>query len=270
MAKRRQPLQWNGAVAIVTGASRGIGRAVARAAAARGASVGLIARSGGELATLRDEIGGGGAAAVADVGSYDDVLGAVSALTAALGPPDILVNNAGIGAYGAFAEVDPALVEHLVRVNFLGTVHATRAVLPGMIERRRGHVVVVGSIAGRIGAPFEAGYSATKFAQVGLTEALAVEVDPFGIGVSLVNPGPVATDFFEARGHPYDRARPRPVNPDQVAQAIIAAVEDDIPEQFTPRWLGTASAIRHVVPALFRAGTRRSFAEELEQEARTR
>ena len=156
-----------------------------------------------------------------------------------------------------------------MRVNFLGTVHVHPCRSPG--DDR----AATGPRGGRrlhrrancCRGPCNL---ATKFAQVGLTEALAVEVDPFGIGVSLVNPGPVATHFFEARGHPYDRARPRPVNPDQVAQAIMAAVEDDIPEQFTPRWLGTASAIRHVVPALFRSGTRRSFAEELEQEARTR
>ena len=85
-------------------------------------------------------------------------------------------------------------------MNVLGTVHAIRAVVPGMIQRRRGHIVTMGSIAGRIGSPFEAIYAASKFAAVGLTEALVVELEPYGIGVSMVQPGPVATDFGAARG----------------------------------------------------------------------
>jgi short-subunit dehydrogenase len=132
-----------------------------------------------------------------------------------------------------------------------------------MIERRRGQIVVLGSIAGRIGAPFEALYSATKFAQVGFTEALSVEVSPYDIGVSMVNPGPVATDFFEARGHAYDRARPKPVPPQQVAAAVMAAVEDGRLEQYVPKSLRVASVVRHLVPPLFRFGTKQAFRKEL-------
>jgi short-subunit dehydrogenase len=142
-------VQWGGATTIVTGASRGIGRAVAEAAAARGARGGLI-----------------------DVADPEALAGAIADLEDHLGPPDVLVANAGIGAYGAFADLGADEAERLVRVNVLGTVHALRAVVPGMIERRRGHLVTIGSIAGRIGSPFEAIYSATKFAGVGLTEAL--------------------------------------------------------------------------------------------------
>ena len=175
----------------------------------------------------------------------------------------MLVANAGIGAYGPFAEVDPDEIERLVRVNVLGTMHAIRTVAPGMIARGRGHIVTIGSIAGRIGAPFEALYSATKFAQVGLTEALSVELSPHGVGVSMVNPGPVATGFFDARGHAYDRKRPRPVAPEQVAAAVMAAVEDDRLEQYVPRSLRGATIVRHLVPPLFRSGTKRAFRKEL-------
>ena len=128
-----------------------------------------------------------------------------SRLDAELGPAGILVANAGIGQYGAFADITADEIERIVRVNVLGTAHAIRLVIPGMIERRAGHIVTLGSIAGRLGSPFEAIYSATKFAGVGLTEALVVELEPYGIGVSMVQPGPVATHFGEARGHPYDR-----------------------------------------------------------------
>jgi short-subunit dehydrogenase len=256
-------VQWGGATTIVTGASRGIGRAVAEAAAARGARVGLIARSEADLRTVTEGIGGEASYAVADVAEPEALAAAIARLEEALGPTDVLVANAGIGAYGVFADLSAEEAERIVRVNVLGTVHALRAVVPGMIARRRGHLVTMGSIAGRIGSPFEAIYSATKFAGVGLTEALVVELEPYGIGVSLVNPGPVATDFGAARGHPYDRARPKPVPAGDVARAVIRAVEGDRHEQYVPGAFRAAVAIRHLVPPLFRWGTRRSFTREL-------
>jgi short-subunit dehydrogenase len=139
-----------------------------------------------------------------------------------------------------------------------------------MIERRRGHLVTIGSIAGRIGTPFEAIYSATKFAGVGLSEALVVELEPYGIGVSMVHPGPVATDFGAARGHPYDRERPKPVPASHVAHAVIRAVEGGRHEQYVPAYLRPAVTIRHLVPPLFRWGTKRSFARQIGEDRRRR
>lgn len=256
-------MQWAGATTVITGASRGIGRAVAIAAAAKGARVGLIARSEGDLKAALEECGGRGAYAVADVADSGDLERALASLEAELGPVDVLVANAGIGAYGAFADVTSDEIERIVRVNVLGTAHAIRAVVPGMIERRRGHIVTMGSIAGRIGSPFEAIYSATKFAGVGLTEALVVELEPFGVGVSMIQPGPVATTFGEARGHPYDRSRPRPVPAEQVAAAVIKAVEGAGHEVYVPASFRPAVVIRHLLPPVFRWGSRRSFTKEL-------
>lgn len=259
-------MQWTGATTVITGASRGIGRAVALAAAAEGARVGLIARSEADLAAVLADAGGEGAIAVADVADPDELVAALASLASELGPVDILVANAGIGAYGAFADLTAEELDRIVRVNVLGTAHAIRAVVPGMIERRRGHIVTMGSIAGRIGSPFEAIYSATKFAGVGLTEALVVELEPFGIGVSMVNPGPVATSFGEARGHPYDRARPKPVPPEAVATAVIKAVAGDRHEQYVPSAFRPAVVLRHLLPPFFRWGTRRSFTRELAED----
>jgi short-subunit dehydrogenase len=256
-------VQWGGATTIVTGASRGIGRAVAEAADHRGARVGVIARSEGDLREVVAGLGDTARYAVADVADPEALAAAIAGLEAELGPTDVMVANAGIGAYGAFADLDAEEAERLVRVNVLGTVHALRAVVPGMVRRRRGHLVTIGSIAGRIGSPFEAIYSATKFAGVGLTEALAVELEPYGVGVSLVNPGPVATGFGAARGHPYDRARPRPVPAADVARAVVRAVEGGRAESYVPPSFRPAVAIRHLVPPLFRWGTRRSFTREL-------
>lgn len=257
---------WRGKVTVITGASRGIGRAVAIAARAKGANVGLIARSESDLETALKECGGHGALAVADVGDKAQLRSAITQLEAELGPTDILVANAGIGAFGAFADVTDDEIAALVAVNVLGTIHTIRAVVPGMIERRRGHIVTMASIAGRIGTPFEALYAATKFAGVGLTEALAVELAPYGIGVSLVNPGPVATHFGEARGHVYDRKSPKPVAAEVVAEAVLRAVEKNALEQYVPRWLRPAVITRHLLPSLFVSGTTRSMRKELAQD----
>ncbi|HLM64612.1 MAG TPA: SDR family NAD(P)-dependent oxidoreductase [Acidimicrobiales bacterium] len=259
-------MQWGGATTIVTGASRGIGRAVAEAASARGARVGLIARTEDDLQGVVAGLGGVARYAVADAADPDALARAVAHLEAELGPPDVMVANAGIGAYGAFADLGAEEAERLVRVNVLGTVNALRAVVPGMIERRRGHLVTIGSVAGRIGSPYEAIYSATKFAGVGLTEALVVELEPYGIGVSIVNPGPVATGFGAARGHPYDRERPKPVPADDVARAVIRAVEGGLHEQYVPASFRPAVVIRHMVPPVFRWGTRRSFTRQLAED----
>ncbi|MBI2170147.1 MAG: SDR family NAD(P)-dependent oxidoreductase, partial [Actinobacteria bacterium] len=112
----------------------------------------------------------------------------------------------------------------------------------------------------------EAAYSASKFAQVGLTEALSVELAPFGVGVSMVNPGPVATGFFDARGHAYERKTPKPVSADAVAAVVMAAVEKNRLEPYVPRWLRQASLARHLVPPIYRVGTRSTFRRELTEE----
>ncbi len=256
-------MEWEGSITVITGASRGIGRAIAEAAAARGARVGLIARSKDELDQVLADAGGDGAVAVADAAERDQVEAAVDAIARELGPVDILVNNAGFGAYGTVWETDPSVYERLIRVNYLGTVYATKAVLPSMLERRRGHIVTIASIAGRIGAPFEAGYSASKFAVAGFTEALSLEVAHLGIGVSMVDPGPVDTAFFDARGVPYQRTKPKPVTPEAVAADVIAAVEKGRGETFIPRWLRFPHALKAVAPRLFRLGTLRDFRKEL-------
>src|SRR5438309_4875834 len=128
-------MKWNGSVAIITGASRGIGRAVALQAVQRGARAGLLARSKDDLEKVLEECGGKGSIAICDVADQAETAEAIASIERELGPTDILVNNAGLGAYGTVEETDPDTFEHLMKVNYLGTVYPTKAVLPGMIAR---------------------------------------------------------------------------------------------------------------------------------------
>lgn len=254
--------RWAGTTALVTGASRGIGEAVARAAHARGAKVGLVARDAGDLEKLCAELGERAAFAVADVSDRAAVDDAVTSLIEALGLPGVLVNNAGIGSYASFLEEDLDAFERLMAVNYLGTVYATRAALPWMIDRGSGHIVNIGSIAGRLGAPFETAYSASKFAVVGFSEALAAETHDLGVHVSLVQPGPVRTHFTQARGVPFQQRLPHPVSPERIADAVLHAVDSHRFEQIVPRWLKGATVVRSVAPGAYRAGLTRSFTRQ--------
>lgn len=260
-------MKWTDSVALISGASRGIGAELARQVVARGGRVGLLARTTSDLDALGSELGAACVVTPADVTSSDELGHAVEQIEKALGPVDIVVNNAGIGLYGAFLDADVDDVERVMRTNYVGSVRLLKAVLPGMVERRRGHVVTIGSISGRIGSPFEAAYSASKFALAGLTEALSVELSAFGIGVSLVNPGPVDTAFFETRGVAYDRRRPKPVPAAKVARTVIRAVEQERAEAFVSPFLRQAVVSKTLVPLLFKLGTARVFAEELRREA---
>jgi short-subunit dehydrogenase len=256
-----------GAVVVVTGASRGIGEATAFALAQRGAALGLIARSEADLGRVAGKLGRSArsarsAVAVADVADQRQVHNAIQQVVDELGDVDVLVNNAGVGSYASMLDEDVATFERLMRVNYLGTVYPTLAVLPSMAARRRGHIVNVASIAGRVGAPFEAAYSASKFAVVGMSEALAAEVQGFGIRVSLVNPGPVRTHFTEARGVPFQRKIPRPVSAERIAEAVVAAIESDRFEQIIPRWLKSGPIVRALRPEMYRRALLRSTSKE--------
>jgi short-subunit dehydrogenase len=250
-------------VVLVTGASRGIGAEIARQAKTKGSRVGLLARSQPDLDRLREELGAGCATAVADVADRQQVQSAVTKVTAELGPIDVVVVNAGVGLYGPFIDADIDDLDRVMRINYMGAVHVLKAVLPTMTERRQGHVAVIGSISGRMGSPFEAGYSASKFALTGLTEGLSVELSPFDINVTLISPGPMTTSFFEARGHVYDRSRPRPMSPEKVAALTLRAIERNRHDVFASAFMRQALISKTLVPPLFRLGSARAFAKEL-------
>nr|WP_154319364.1 3-ketoacyl-ACP reductase [Metabacillus idriensis] len=188
----------NGKTAIITGAGRGIGRAAAIALAKEGVNIGLIGLTLSNLEKTAEELKGFGvktAVAAADVTHLNSVELAVNDIKSALGNIDILINNAGIAKFGGFLELTPEEWESIIRVNLMGVYNATRAVLPDMIEGKAGDIINISSSAGQKGAPVTSAYSASKFAVLGLTESLMLEVRKHNIRVSALTPSTVATDL---------------------------------------------------------------------------
>ena len=187
-----------GRTAVITGASSGIGRATARALAGAGARVGLAARRAERLEELKVEIGQSGGEALAlptDVTDYAQAEAMVRRAEEAFGGVDVLVNVAGVMLPAPIAEADPADWRRMIEVNLMGVLHATRAALPGMLERGNGHIVNVSSTSGRVVSPLFSVYSATKYGLGAFTEVLRKEVHPSRVRVTLFEPGPTESEL---------------------------------------------------------------------------
>ena len=187
-----------GRVALITGASRGIGAAVARALAAEGAHVALASRSGDDLGIT------GSLARPADVRDPAALEALVKEAVDRFGGLDILVVNAGVGAYGPFLDLPADQLEEMIDVNVKGALYSIRAALPHLLRSETADIVMLASEAGRRGLPMEAVYCASKFAQVGMTRALDHELREKGVRCTNVCPGGVATDFAMGRGRTPD------------------------------------------------------------------
>jgi short-subunit dehydrogenase len=169
-----------------------------------------------------------------------------------LGDIDLLVCSAGLGAAGPFEVMPPSAIADLVAVNVLAPMMLVRAMLPAMLDRGHGRVLLVGSVAGAVGVRGEVAYSATKSALVGFSDALRSEVAGRGVTVTLCLPGAVDTPFFRRRGAPYVRRWPRPVSAGLVAERMLAAVGRGDPEVWVPRWLAAAARVHGAAPPLYR------------------
>jgi NADP-dependent 3-hydroxy acid dehydrogenase YdfG len=208
-----------GRVALVTGASRGIGAAVARSLAAEGVRLALASRSGDDLG-LDDAV-----ARRCDVKQPDDLEALVAEAVERFGGIDILVANAGVGAYGPFLDLPADQLEEMIDVNVKGTLYAVRAALPHLLESDAADIVTLASEAGRRGLPLEAVYCASKFAQVGFTRALDHELREHGVRCSNVCPGGVATDFAMGRGRTPDMPElAGMMTPEDVAEVVLFVV----------------------------------------------
>jgi 3-oxoacyl-[acyl-carrier protein] reductase len=184
--------------ALITGAGKGIGRAIALALAAEGLNLALMARTRSDLEAVAKEarsMGVRAELATADVANPNAVNQAVEKLVSALGPVDILINNAGIGRFGKFMELSVADWEEVVKVNLFGAYYVTRTVLPSMLERQTGDIVNISSSAGQKGSPLTSAYSASKFGLIGMSESLMLEVRKSNVRVFTLAPSTIATDM---------------------------------------------------------------------------
>jgi len=197
----KKPLE--GKIALVTGASRGIGLAVARKLGRLGAKVSLCARDVKRLEVAAGELQSDGTntlAVAADVTRPDDVAAFVAKTVRSLGPIEILVNNAGIGYFGPTHQADESIWDSVLDTNLKSVFLTSKAVAPGMIERRSGHIINIASLAGKNAFAGGGIYCASKWGLLGLTECMAEDLRPYGIRVSAICPGTVATDFSPHAG----------------------------------------------------------------------
>ena len=184
--------------ALITGAGKGIGRAIAIALAKEGVNVILMARTQSDLDEVATEVNALGVKSltvIADVADINSVNGAVEKALVEFKTIDILINNAGIAAFGKFLELEPSAWENIINVNLMGTYYVTRAVLPNMIERQIGDIINISSTAGLAGNALTSAYSASKFAVLGLTDSLMQEVRKHNIRVTALTPSTVATNM---------------------------------------------------------------------------
>ncbi|MCV9926470.1 3-ketoacyl-ACP reductase [Flavobacterium sp. LS1R49] len=184
--------------ALITGAGKGIGKAVAIALAKEGVNVILLARTQADIDKVATEINALGVkslAITADVSDINSVNKAVEKALAEFKNIDILINNAGIAAFGNFLELEPTAWERIIQVNLMGTYYVTRAVLPNMIENQTGDIINISSTAGLNGNALTSAYSASKFAVLGLTDSLMQEMRKHNVRVTALTPSTVATDM---------------------------------------------------------------------------
>jgi uncharacterized protein len=234
-------------VAVLTGGSSGIGAATARLLAERGWRCILLARGEERLRAVADEIGGEWELCdVADRGAVDAVAARLAERHPAIG---LLVNAAGIPGRSTFLRADPELIENVLRVNYLGSVWATRAFVPALEAGRPSHVVNVVSVAGTVALGPAGPYSASKHAQLAFSRGLAVELAPRGVRVHTINPG-----FIETAGFPQTRLTEHPVlrhavgEPELVAERVVRAVERGTVECFVPRWYRPFAQLQGLAP----------------------
>ena len=212
-------MELDGKVALITGASSGIGAAVARKLHDAGASVGLLSRREDDLGLERSL---GVSCDVRDRGAVEDATGAVFER---FGRLDIVVANAGVGAYGPFLELDPGQVEAMIDVNLKGTLYTAAATLPHLIESGEGDFISMASVAGLRAFPGESVYNASKFGQLGFTRSLDHELRERGVRATCICPGGVNTDFAIGSGRTAgDPALEALLSADEVADVVLFTV----------------------------------------------
>ncbi|MFP4228725.1 MAG: SDR family oxidoreductase [Salinivenus sp.] len=243
----------------ITGASSGIGEALAYECSRRGAHLVLSSRREDALQSVRaqcerpdDHI-----VQTLDLAEPASLQAAAAAVHEAVGPVDVLVNNGGISQRGTAAETDMDVVRRILEVNFFGAVQLTKAVLPSMLDRGRGHIAVVSSVVGKFGTPQRSSYAASKHALHGWFDSLRAEVHDDGIGVTVVCPGFVQTNVNANALRPDgtsrgEEAEEKGIPPEQCATAIADAIENETAECTVGGWETLGVYVKRFFPGLFR------------------
>jgi short-subunit dehydrogenase len=244
-------MDWRNAVAIITGASSGIGRAAAEAFVQRGAKVALVARTKSKLDALVDELGAERAASFAlDVTNRAATLALPKSVVERFGGLDIVVNNAGVNHRGAVSERSLEELEEIIETNLTAPLRLIHASIP--VLRPGGVIVNVASLAGKVPVPHEATYSATKAGLRAFSRALAFELRERSVRVATVCPGPVDTGFFGDVEHVPDLVFSQPMSTaEQVADVIVRAVETDAGELDIPPISGKLATLAYLSPRFF-------------------
>ncbi len=247
--RRRGAGRLAGLRAVITGGSSGIGAATARAFAARGIRVAIAGRNTAALERVTADING--VLVQGDLREPGCPERIIDTAVDQLGGLDILVSNAGIGWAGPFASMSESDIDALLDVNLRAAAHLARAAIPHL-HPGSGRLVFVGSVAGLLGVPGEAWYSATKAGLGCLADALREELRPGGIGVSLISPGVVDTAYFERRKEPYRRRYPKVMSADTAAAAIVNAIDHGRDDVIVPAWLSLPARVKASFPYLYR------------------
>ncbi len=231
-------MELKGAIVLITGASSGIGAMMAQHLAQRGAIPILTARSPDKLEKVSSLIHSEHQCYVMDVTNNEQVQQVIQHVQDKYGYIDILINNAGYGVFQTFVEAPLDEFAAMMDVNYLGVVRCTQAVLPSMLAAKRGHIINIASLAGKIGSAKSSAYTATKHAVIGMTNSLRLELMGTGIHLTTINPGPIRTPFFERAdpsGNYVKQIDFLMLKPEKVVRAIIHAIEHQSAEKNLPR-----------------------------------
>ena len=242
---------------LITGASSGLGRELAVEAAAAGYRLLLVARSEDKLkqiaVELKEQFQTDITLYKADLNNSEEWRSTLQQIVKDNQRIDVLINNAGVGYFRLFTDTEPTQIETTMRVNSLAAMEASAAILPGMLKQAEGHVIMIGSMAGKVATPKAAVYGASKHSIIGFSNGLRQELKPYGIHVTTVNLGPMNTNFFET-ADPSGRYREASarymLQPDRVARKVIASIGKKKREINLPGWMGIGSKMYQLMPSL--------------------
>jgi len=257
-----------GKTVLVTGASTGIGAALAEGFAARGATIGICARREDRLAEVLERLRTHSPESrswAIDLADLDGIAGFAATVERELGGIDMLVNNAGIPKRRHVTRLDPETVESVMRINYFSPVRLTLALLPGLIERG-GRIVNLSSVAARLGPPIEGAYAASKAAITAFSECMAVDLRDTDVKVHIVNPGVIDTELFHLPGNEpgfHNAVDALPV--EAIVEPVIAMLESGAIEGYVPEWFGEVVAGKFQDPSAFIEGSK-AYATQVEAE----